>query len=165
MIVCSHRHSISTPPSVDSESGLGSPDPICHQRLWTYTNWLKTGWPQRSLSIRVSRSPYGLLKHPRKNVGSIEYLNPLTRHWPLGRGVRDKHTKQHCSCLQAQSSSLSLLRWQWNYGKNYNGTPLKGHPWNEDTSLIRTLDQVPTSYKYVLFAPWNEDTPLIRTHF
>ena len=46
---------------------------------------------------------------------------------------------------------------------DYNGTPLKGHPWNEDTSLIRTLDQVPTSYKYVLFAPWNEDTSLIRT--
>ena len=47
----------------------------------------------------------------------------------------------------------------------YSGTPLKGHPWNEDTPLIRTLHQVPTSYKYVLFAPWNEDTPLIRTHF
>ena len=50
------------------------------------------------------------------------------------------------------------------YSDIYSGTPLKGHPWNEDTSLIRTLDQVPTSYKYVLFAPWNEDTPLIRTH-
>ncbi len=40
-----------------------------------------------------------------------------------------------------------------------------GHPWIEDTSLIRTRDQVPTAYKYVLFAPWNEDTSLIRTHF
>jgi len=47
----------------------------------------------------------------------------------------------------------------------YCGTALKGHPWNEDTSLIRTLDQIPTLYKYVLFSPWNEDTPLIRTHF
>ena len=49
----------------------------------------------------------------------------------------------------------------------YSGTPLKGHPLNEDTSLIRTVDQVPTSYKYeiVLFAPWNEVTPLIRSHF
>ncbi len=35
---------------------------------------------------------------------------------------------------------------------HYSGTPLKGLPWIEDTSLIRTLDQVPTSYKYVLFA-------------
>ncbi len=42
------------------------------------------------------------------------------------------------------------------YGGNnhmYSGTPLKGHPLDEDTSLIRTLDQVPTSFKYVLFAP------------
>jgi len=59
MIACSHRHSISTPPSVDSESGLRSPDPICHQRLWTYTNWLKTGWLQLSLSMRVRGSPMG----------------------------------------------------------------------------------------------------------
>ena len=31
--------------------------------------------------------------------------------------------------------------------------PLKGHPWNKDTWLIRTLDWVPTLYKY-----WNKDT-------
>ncbi len=47
----------------------------------------------------------------------------------------------------------------------YSGTPVKGHHWIKDTSLIRTLDQVPTSYKCVLFDPWNEDTSLIRTHF
>ena len=47
----------------------------------------------------------------------------------------------------------------------YSATPLKGHPWNEDTPPIRTLDQVLTSYKYVLFTPWNEDTLLIGTHY
>ncbi len=31
----------------------------------------------------------------------------------------------------------------------YTRTPLKGHPWIKDTSLIRTRDQVPTSYKYI----------------
>ena len=33
----------------------------------------------------------------------------------------------------------------------YSGTPLKGHPWNKDTWLIRTLDRVPTLHKYVSF--------------
>ncbi len=47
----------------------------------------------------------------------------------------------------------------------YSWIPLREHSWIKDTSLIRTLDQVPTSYKYVLFVPWNEDTSLIRTHF
>jgi len=32
----------------------------------------------------------------------------------------------------------------------YSGALLKGHP---DTSLIRTLDQAPALYKYVLFPP------------
>ncbi len=45
---------------------------------------------------------------------------------------------------------------------DYSGTPLKGHPWIKDISLIRTFDQVPTSYK---IPPWNEDSSLIRTHF
>ncbi len=40
--------------------------------------------------------------------------------------------------------------------------PFKGHPYIKDTSLIRTLDEVPTSYKYAIIA---EDTSLIRTHF
>ena len=47
---------------------------------------------------------------------------------------------------------------QWN--------PFKGHPWNEDTSLNRSLNHVPASCNMsVLFTPWSEDTSLIRTHF
>ena len=46
---------------------------------------------------------------------------------------------------------------------NYSGTSLKGHLWNKDTWLIRTLDRVPTLCKYILFSPWNTDTSLIRT--
>jgi len=45
----------------------------------------------------------------------------------------------------------------------YSGTPPKGHLWNEDTSPIRTLDQVPTPYKYVLSSPWNENASLISS--
>ena len=44
-----------------------------------------------------------------------------------------------------------------------SGTSLKEHLWNEGTWLIRTLDWVPTSYKYILFSYWNKDTSLIRT--
>ena len=66
------------------------------------------------------------------------------------------------SHLQTTFILAHVINYEQQY---YSGTPLKGHTWNEDTSLIRTLDEVPTSYKYVLLAPWNEDTPLIRTHF
>ena len=45
----------------------------------------------------------------------------------------------------------------------YSGTSLKGHLGNKDTWLIRTLDWVPTLYKYILFSPSNKDTSLIRT--
>ena len=77
--------------------------------------------------------------------------------------MRDKGSTHHCCVFLAQ---LNLQRRQTGiHQRQYSGTPLKGHPWNEDTSPIRTLAQVPTSYKYVLFASWNEDTPLIRTHF
>jgi len=31
--------------------------------------------------------------------------------------------------------------------------PLKEHPRNEDTSLIRTLDQVPTLYTNMYYSP------------
>ena len=58
-----------------------------------------------------------------------------------------------CMCYSvASTSGYKAL------GYAYSGTPVKGQPWNEDTSLIRALDQVQTSYKYVLFTPWNEDT-------
>ena len=43
---------------------------------------------------------------------------------------------------------------------DYSGTSLKGHLWNKDTWLIRTLDWVPTLY---YSSPWNKDTSLIKT--
>ena len=45
----------------------------------------------------------------------------------------------------------------------HSGFPLEVHLWNKDTWLIRTLDWVPTLYKYILYSPWNKNTSLIRT--
>ena len=42
---------------------------------------------------------------------------------------------------------------------SYSGTSLKGHLWNKDTWLIRTLDWVPKFfiYKYIFFSPWSKN--------
>ena len=67
-----------------------------------------------------------------------------------------RDTRKHCWRLihKRKLKNQSFL--------SCSGTSLKEHLWNKDTWLIRTLDQVPTSYEYI-FSYWNKDTSLIGT--
>ena len=63
--------------------------------------------------------------------------------------------------------SCSMLAWLWvscYFILVYSGTFLKGHSELKILRLIRTLNPVPTSYKYIIFSPWNKDTSLIKTN-
>ena len=60
----------------------------------------------------------------------------------------------------ACETNIKVLNFCSEWG--YNGTSLKGHLWNKDIWLIRTLDRVPTFYRHILFSPQNMHTSLIR---
>ena len=64
-----------------------------------------------------------------------------------------RHSRCFLTILLLFINTANGRRSIWDSANKTTGEPLL-----KDTSITRTLDQVLTSYKYVLFAPWNEDT-------
>ena len=70
----------------------------------------------------------------------------------------------HFLKLTCKVVSANINNYNLKYPCTVEPLTLKGHLWNKDTSLMRTVSEVPIVYFCVQINLWNKDTSLVRTH-